>query len=134
MLLTTRVRSPLVLADLTPYRDALHAALAHIPSGCTFVWLSSAAGYDASQNQDVHEELRAILPVALSAHGFHTSLLYLYDGVELPIRRSRGVACRAVAHVPSYRENVDRLNDQLGRPCERYFRDIGHAVTWLAHL
>jgi hypothetical protein len=118
--------------DMTPYRDALRGALAQISSGSTFVWLSSAVGYDVRENRAVHAELRSILLVTLAAHGFRTSLLDLYEGVDLSIRRRRGITCRAIAHVQHPRERVDASNEQFGRPNEWYFSDEGVALEWLA--
>src|SRR5271155_6023471 len=98
-LLITCVRCAMVPMDMTPYRDALRGALARISPGSTFVWLSSSVGYDPWENRPAHAELRSILLVTLAACGFRTSLLDLYEGVDLPITRRRGVTCRAIAHV-----------------------------------
>lgn len=133
-LLITRVRSPSALMDMTPYRDALRGALAGISPGSSFGWLSSAVGYDPWENRPAHAELRSILLVTLAAHGFRTSLLDLYEGVDLPITRRRGVTCRAIAHVHDSRPRVDASNEQFGRFKEWYFSDEGVALEWLAEV
>jgi len=133
-LLITRVRCASAPMDMTPYRDALRGALARISPGSAFVWLSSAVGEDPGENRPAHAELRSILSVTLASCGFRTSLLDLYDGVDLPITRRRGVTCRAIAHVHQPRARVDASNEQFGRPNERYFSDEGVALEWLAQL
>jgi hypothetical protein len=133
-LLITRVHCAAVPMDMTPYRDALRGALAEISPGSTFVWLSSAVRYDPLENRPAHAELRSILLVTLAAYGFRTSLLDVYEGVDLPITRRRGVTCRAIAHVHEPRARVDASNEHFGRPNEWYFSDEGVALEWLAKL
>jgi hypothetical protein len=133
-LLITRIRCPPVPMEITPYRDTLRGALARISPGATFVWLSSAVGYDPWENRPGHAELRSLLLVTLATYGFRTSLLDLYEGVDLPIMRRRGVTCRAIAHVHEPRARVDASNEQFGRPNEWYFSDEGVALEWLAKL
>ncbi len=130
--LITRLRSPMAATDVTEYRVALDRALALIPSSSTFLWLSTALGYDALGDRAAHQELRAILPLTLAAYGFRTSMLDLYEGANVPITRTRDVACRAIAHVHHDAGKMSAFDEQLGRPNERYFADEGSALSWLA--
>lgn len=133
-LLTTRIRSPMAIADAAGYRDALERALASIPPGSTFLWLSSAVGYDAMADRAAHQQLRSVVPLTLAACGFRTSLLDLHKGTEIPVTQTKGPVCRAIAHVHHDASKMDAYSEQLGRSHERYFSDEGAALAWLKGL
>jgi|SRR5580658_4364006 hypothetical protein len=130
-LLTTRIRSPMAVADVAAYRDTLGQTLATVPSGTTFTWLSSAVGYDAMADRTAHLELRSVVPLALAAHGVRTSLLDMHQGAEIAVTQTRGIVCRAIAHVHHDAAKMDAYNEHLARSNERYFGDEGSALAWL---
>jgi len=129
-LLTTRVRRGLSVDDVAEYGSALSSAIAAIPDGTRFTWLSDATGYEAFANRVAHEAYRVILPRTLAEHGFRTSLLDLYDA-ELPVTCDRGVACAAIAHVHHDVEKMLIFDQRFGRDDERYFSDANAARRWL---
>jgi hypothetical protein len=130
-LLITRIRSPMGVADVAAYRSALDHELSGVAHSTTFIWLSSAVGYDAMADRAAHMELRSVVPLTLAAYGFRTSLLDMHEGAEIPITQTRGIVCRALAHVHHDTAKMEALNEKLGRPGERYFSDEDSAQAWL---
>ncbi|HEY4011883.1 MAG TPA: hypothetical protein VGM06_00985 [Polyangiaceae bacterium] len=130
-LLTTRVRSPITVDEVALYKEALDGVLAAIPSGTTFAWMSSAVDYDAFSDRAAHAAMRAIVPSALAAHGLRTSMLDLYEGADVPIARTRGVSCGAIAHVHGDAQKMEALDSRFGGPAERYFGDEKAALEWV---
>jgi hypothetical protein len=78
-----------------------------------------------------HQEMRSVVPLALAAQGFRTSLLDLYEGTEIRITQTHDVVCRAIAHVHHDAEKMRVYDERFGRPNERYFADEGLALAWL---
>jgi hypothetical protein len=130
--LTTRVCSPITVADVAQYKETLSLVLSRIPPATGFVWLSDASGYEALADRASHLALRGVLPLALAAHGVRTSLLDLFETVDVSIAPAPSPLCRAVAHVHHEHEKMAALDAQLGRPNERYFADAASAEAWLA--
>ncbi len=131
-LLTTRTRSPIDLAEVFRFKRTLVETLARLPTLSSFLWLSSAVGYHPLADRVAHQELRSVVPVTLAAHGVRTSLLDLHEGPEVAVSRTRGVLCRAIAHVHHDAAKMRLLDERFGRPNERYFADEGLAMVWLA--
>jgi hypothetical protein len=130
-LLTTRLRGRMGVADVSRYEKAVMRAIAGIPPNTSFLWLSSALGYDAMADRAAHDTLRTILPRLLAASGLRTSMFDLFPGADFPIAAAPRVRCRAVAHVHHDAEKMRALEERLGRENERYFSAESAAEAWL---
>jgi hypothetical protein len=131
-LLATHVWGGLAVDEVAQLVAELSRAMAAIPAQSGFIWLSDATGYEPLADRAGHAALRAVVPRALAAHGFRTSLLELAEGAELELSSDRGVVCRAVAHVHHDADKMAQLDQQLGGASERYFGDLALARAWLA--
>jgi hypothetical protein len=129
-LLTTRVRRALSIDEVNEYTGTLAGAIAEVPRGTSFRWLSNSTGYEPLANRAAHAVYRSILPKVLAEHGLRTSLLDLYEG-EVTVTCARDVTCRAVAHVHHDAEKMAIFNERFGRENERYFSDEDLARGWL---
>ena len=131
-LLTTRTRSPIAVTEVAAFKSALVEALARVPAESTFLWLSSAVGYHPLADRASHQQLRSVVPLTLAAYGVRTSLLDIYEDGAITISRTRGIVCRAIAHVHHDAKKMTTLDARLGRSNERYFADEQTAMAWLA--
>ncbi|HSQ62650.1 MAG TPA: hypothetical protein VLM85_05530 [Polyangiaceae bacterium] len=131
-LLTTRTRSPIGLADVFRFKETLAETLARVPALTSFLWMSSAVGYHPHADRAAHQELRSVVPATLAAHGVRTSLLDLVEDADVTVSRTRGIVCRAIAHVHHDAGKMLILDERFGRPNERYFSNEALAVAWLA--
>lgn len=132
--LTTRTWGSLSVQEVASFVERLERVLAALASDSAFVWLSDASGYEAFADRAGHQQLREVLPRALAAHGFRSSLLNLSEGAELAITSRRGVICRAVAHVHDDAAKMAALQEHLGSAAEAYFSDVERAREWLAEV
>jgi hypothetical protein len=130
LLLTTRVRRALSIDEVNEYSTTLARALAEVPDGTSFRWLSNSTGYEPLANRAAHAVYRSILPKTLAEHGLRTSLFDLYEA-DVAVRHERDVTCRTIAHVHHDTEKMKIFDERLGRENERYFSDENSARDWL---
>lgn len=132
-LLVTRLQGMTSLEDVRRWKDSLSRALGRIAEGGTFRLLVDLFGYEYAI-LTVHKEMRSIVPLMLAAHGFRTALLDLFDRVDLPTTRTRGITCVAVAHVNHDVDKMAEYDRRLGRANERFFSDSNTAQDWIQSL
>jgi len=130
-LLKTRVSGVLSADDVQAWKARLDEAGARIPPAQPFRMLIDIRGYQvADQARDVHQVMREVTPLFLAAHGFTVGFFSLYDEAP-PLARNDVARCGAVAHVHHDVAKMDRYNELLATPHERFFTDAEEAEAWL---
>jgi hypothetical protein len=94
-----------------------------------FKFISDLCGYQPA-SQEVHREMREVVPVVLASYGFRSVLLDIYEGIEVKLGNIRGINCYAAAHVHHDREKMDEFDERFGLPAERFFSDLDTAREW----
>ena len=131
-LLTTRVTGVLTKSDVQSWRDLLHMTGRRIASDTDFRMMIDIRGYEVSeQDREVHMRMREVTPLFLAGHGFTVGFFRLYD--EKPPSPEASLArCIAVAHVHHDAAKMERYNELLSTPVERFFVDAEEADRWLS--
>jgi hypothetical protein len=129
-LLVTRLQGLVGVDDVRRWVDSLHAALGQIEDNSAFKLLVDLRGYD-SATLDAHKQMRVVVPGVLARHGFRTALLDLFDPVDVPLTRTRGITCVVVAHVHHNADEMAEYDRRLGRANERFFTDLALAERWI---
>jgi hypothetical protein len=129
-LLVTRLQGHVGVEDVRRWVDSLHAALGQIEDNSVFKLLVDLRGYD-SATLDAHKQMRVVVPGVLARHGFRTALLDLFDPVDVPLTRTRGITCVAVAHVHHNADEMAEYDRRLCRANERFFTDPVLAERWI---
>ena len=131
-LLSTRVAGVLTLDEVRRWKEGLEQMARRISKDETFRMLVDIRGYEvADQEREVHQAMREVVPLFLAAHGFRMGFFDLYEE-EPPVGRGETSArCVAVAHVHHDAGKMERYNELLARPAERFFTDADEAERWL---
>jgi len=129
--LHSSVEGVLSAREVEDWSRALHDSTAALPASAEFLFLSDLQGYEvADQDLAVHKRMREVHPLFLAAHGFALGFWRLYG--QTPPAPSRSGACVRVAHLHHDLHKMERYEELLASPVERFFRDRKAALEWLA--
>jgi hypothetical protein len=128
--LTCALKGVLSEAEVDACSAALHAGTAELSPETEFRFFSDLYEYEvAEQDLAVHKRMREVVPVFLAEHGFALGFWRLYEATPpLPSRMGR---CTRVAHAHRDAHKMDRYNELLASPMERFFSDPVEAHAWL---
>jgi hypothetical protein len=130
---TVRLNGAVMVADVRKWKDGVQAELAKIPDGTAFKIIINFYGYEMAEI-DAHKEMRNFMPLLLADYGFRTALLDLFDPIDLPLQKTRGIQCVAVAHIHHDAGKMNEYDRRLGRANERFFTDAVAAEAWILNL
>lgn len=129
--LMTQVSGVMTLPEVTAWRESLYQLARDLPPSAEFRTLIDLFGYDvAEQDREAHTALRETTPIFLAVHGFAVGFWRLYE-LDAPVAEA-SARCRAVAHVHHECDKMDRYNELLATPVERFFCDREAATVWLS--
>ncbi|MBM3506526.1 MAG: hypothetical protein FJX64_02165 [Alphaproteobacteria bacterium] len=129
-LLTTELIGTVTVADAERWNANVGSALAAIPDGTSFRWLSNMHGYEPA-DLNAHKGMRATIPSALVRHGFLTGYFALTNMPPVPLHYDRGVVCAAIAHVHHDLDKMARYREKIASPTEDFFTDLAAARAWV---
>ena len=130
-ILTTHLTGPVGVADVLRWVADLHAALALVPDGGSFRLLLNLHGFDTA-NLLAHKAMRHVVPMILAHHGMRPAFVDLFDPQrEVPITMERDVRCTAVANVHHDAAKMNRYEQTIAKPDQRFFTDLAEARRWL---
>ncbi len=132
-LLVTRLQGTVSVDDVRHWKASLQRELDRIEDNAQFKLIVDLYGY-AFRDIGAHKEMRIVIPLTLASYGFRTALLDLFDPVDLPLQKTRGIACIAAAYVHHDLYRMQEYNRQIGRANERFFTDYGEAEAWIQAL
>ena len=131
-LLSTRVAGVLTAEEVQAWKDQLEQTSRRIPKEQPFKMLIDIRNYEvADQDREVHQVMREVTPLFLAAHGFVVGFFKLYDVVPPIGRGKENALCIAVAVVHHDAAKMDRYNEILSTPSERFFHAVEEAEEWL---
>lgn len=129
-LLVTRLQGDITVEDVRRWQTSLQSALSQIAPEGEFKLIVDLYGYEL-KDIAAHKEMRTVIPLTLADYGFRTALLDLFDPVELPLHKTRGIICQAVAHIHHDAYKMAEYERRLGRANERFFTDYEQAKEWI---
>jgi len=132
-LLVTRLQGTVGTDDVRRWIDGLHRELDRIADDTRFNIIVDLHGYEPG-DLGAHKEMRTVVPLTLTRYGFRTAFFDLFDPVDVPLERTRGITCVAAAHVHHDADKMDEYNHRIGRPNERFFTDYRAAEAWIEAL
>ena len=132
-LLITRLYGDITVETVRHWQASLQRALSQIEADSEFKMIVDLYGYEL-KDIAAHKEMRLVIPLTLANYGFRTALLDLFDPVELPLQKTRGITCRAVAHIHHDAYKMAEYERRLGRENERFFTEYDQALAWIQKI
>ena len=129
-ILVTHLHGDITIETVQRWQASLQDALSQIEAKGEFKMIVDLYGYEL-KDIAAHKEMRTVVPLTLADYGFRTALLDLVDPVELPLQKTRGITCRAVAHIHHDAYKMAEYERRLGRENERFFTEYDQAVAWI---
>jgi len=130
-ILHTELSGNVTTDNVALWREGLYRELARIADDSQFRLLSSVYGYEPADIA-AHKAMRTIVPEILATHGLRPAYLDLWeDQPEVEITRERGIECIAFANVHHDPAKINRFEEKIAKPNQRFFTDPDVAYEWI---
>ncbi|HEY9741194.1 MAG TPA: hypothetical protein V6C90_11960 [Coleofasciculaceae cyanobacterium] len=129
-LLVTHLIGNVSVDDVRLWKESLNRELDRIFDNTNFKLIVNLYGYEPL-SIFVHKEMRSIIPLMLAGYALRSALLDWFAPVDLPIVKTRGISCIAVAHIHHDLHKMHGYDKKLGRANQRFFTDYTKAAEWI---
>lgn len=129
-LLTTILSGEVNLEDIEAWKSSLTAALRQIPDDSNFKMFVNLHGFKAI-DFEAHKAMRTFIPLTLADYNFRAGYVDLFEHVDLPLQKKRGITCKAAVHVHHDASKIDEYDRRFGNERERFFTDPILGEEWI---
>lgn len=129
-LLTTVLSGNVNLEEIEAWKASLAAALQQIPDNSEFKMFVNLHGFKAT-DFEAHKAMRTVIPLALADYNFRAGYVDLFENVDLPLHKKRGITCKATVHVHHDASKIDEYDRRFGNERERFFTDPELGADWI---